>query len=301
LPGSASVSARPAFDLQCHSTYSDGQLTPSEVVAAAAAAGVELVALTDHDTVAGVPEARSAARRERVRLVTGVEISAREETARRDLHILGYLVDPDDPVLCERLERSRRARSDRAAAIVAALRELGFTVDEAALLERAAGGSIGRPHIAAAVLADPKNFARLRGEGRDTPASFFDGYLVPGAPAFAPRRSPSVGEAVAMIHAAGGVAVWAHPFWDVEDPAEVLATIERLRGDGLDGVECFYPSHSAEQAGFLADACAERGLLSTGSSDFHGPGRGPFGRFRAFSTHGCTAVLGPLAAVSTDY
>jgi predicted metal-dependent phosphoesterase TrpH len=104
-----------------------------------------------------------------------------------------------------------------------------------------------------------------------------------------------VPDSVAAIHDAGGVAVWAHPFWDVSGPPAVLATIDRFREYGIDGVECFYPTHTRGQAELLADRCAALNLLSTGSADFHGPGHAHFSRFRAFSTYGREAVLGPIA------
>jgi 3',5'-nucleoside bisphosphate phosphatase len=120
-------------------------------------------------------------------------------------------------------------------------------------------------------------------------------YLVPGAPAHRPRTTPTVAEAIAIIHAAGGVAVWAHPFWDVDDPAAVHATIDRFAALGLDGIEAFYPTHDAEQARLIARRCGELGLLTTGSADFHGPAHPLFNRFRAFELHGLQPRLGPIA------
>jgi predicted metal-dependent phosphoesterase TrpH len=105
-----------------------------------------------------------------------------------------------------------------------------------------------------------------------------------------------VAEAIDAIHEAGGVAVWAHPFWDIPEPRDVLAAIDRFEADGLDGVECFYLTHTREQTSLLAGHCAESGLLSTGSSDFHGPGHPLMGAFRAFSTYGLSPRLGPIAA-----
>jgi predicted metal-dependent phosphoesterase TrpH len=289
-----SVSA-PTFDLQSHSRHSDGALAPAEVVAAAAQAGVRLLALTDHDTVDGVREAAAAAERAGIRLVTGVEVST-IDAGGQDLHILGYLVDDRDPVLLDRLHSYRQAREHRAAAIVEALGDLGFAVEESRLRERAAAGkSVGRPHLAEAVVHHPANRERLATEGLLEPSAFLVAYLIEGRPAFRPRQAPSVEDAVGVIHGAGGVAVWAHPFWDVSAPAEVLARLERFVAAGLDGVECFYPTHSPEQAGMLADRCAELGLLSTGSADFHGPRHREFSHFRAFSTYGHEAALGPIA------
>jgi len=285
----------PVFDLQSHSQHSDGELTAGDVVAAAVAAGVQLLSLTDHDTVDGVAEAAAAAHAAGLRLVPGVEISALH-AAGRDLHILGYLIDDRDQALRARLEQSRRDRGTRAEAMVQAIRRLGFELDEGPLQARAERGeSVGRPHIAEAVVSDPANAQRLAAESCLDPSAFLEAYLIEGRPAFVPRRAPSVAEAIAMIHGAGGVAVWAHPFWDVSDPREVLAAIDRFVADGLDGVECFYATHSREQAGLLADRCAELGLLSTGSADFHGPHHRQFSAFRAFETFGREPVLGPIA------
>jgi predicted metal-dependent phosphoesterase TrpH len=285
----------PTFDLQSHSRHSDGALTPTEVVRAAAEAGVELLALSDHDTVGGVGEAREAAAAMGLRVVPAVEISTIDVRG-ADLHILGYLIDDRNAGLLERLDGYRAQRGGRADAIVAAIRELGFDVDQAALdARKAKGESIGRPHLAQAVMSHPANARRLAKEGHTEPSSFLVAYLIEGKPAFVPRQGPSVPDAVEAIHEAGGVAVWAHPFWDVEEPDVVRETVERFRSYGIDGVECFYPTHDAWQAGMLADQCAGLGLLTTGSSDFHGPEHREFNRFRAFSTHGREPALGPIA------
>jgi len=265
------------------------------VVAAAAGAGVELLALSDHDTVDGVPEARDAAAALGLRLVAAVEIST-IDAGRGDLHVLGYLIDDGDEALGERLRGYRAERGRRADAIAQALRDLGFELDEQTLEDRRAQGkTIGRPHLAEAVVAHPANAERLAAEDRLDPSAFLVAYLIEGRPAFAPRVAPSVGEAIDAIHDAGGVAVWAHPFWDVDDPDEVLDAIDRFHAQGLDGVECFYATHDRDQAELLADRCAELGLLSTGSTDFHGPDHRRFSGFRGFSTYGREAVLGPIA------
>ncbi len=285
----------PTFDLQSHSRHSDGTLSPAGVVAAAKEAGVELLALSDHDTVDGVPEALDGARGNGIRVVPAVEISS-IDVAGADLHILGYLVDPSDAELLDRLAGYRGQREGRAGQIVARIRELGFEVQDAMLEARAAQGkSIGRPHIAQAVVAHPANAQRLAEEGRSEFSDFLVGYLIEGTPAFVPREGPSVPAAIAAIHDAGGVAVWAHPFWDVSEPDLVLGTIDRFRDHGLDGVECFYPTHGQEQTQLLADRCEALGLLSTGSADYHGPEHRHFSRFRAFSTHGRAPRLGPIA------
>ena len=163
----------PTFDLQSHSRYSDGALSPAEVVGAAAAAGVELLALTDHDTIDGVREAATAAGELGIGLTTGVEISALDRTS-ADLHILGYLIDDRDPVLLERLEGFRADRERRTGAMVTALRELGFELDERPLSRRVAEGKpIGRPHIAGAVTPTPATASASRPRGwRNLPRSW---------------------------------------------------------------------------------------------------------------------------------
>jgi 3',5'-nucleoside bisphosphate phosphatase len=285
----------PTFDLQSHSLQSDGGLAPCDVVRAAAAAGVQLLALSDHDTAAGVPEAAVAAADEGIGLVPATEITAIWEGS-QDLHVLGYLIDPGDPTLVSTLERSRSDREHRAQAMADALRDFGYELDEGALARRSAEGkSIGRPHLAQAVVSVEANHARLESEGLLDPTAFLVAYLIEGKPAFKPRQAPTVEESIELIHAAGGVAVWAHPFWDVKEPAAVLAAIDTFRAAGLDGVESFYVAHTREQTELLVDYCAKLGLLSTGSSDFHGPQHQTFSRFRAFETYGLAPVLGPIA------
>jgi predicted metal-dependent phosphoesterase TrpH len=287
----------PRFDLQSHSTHSDGALGAAEVVQLAAAAGVELLALSDHDTISGVAEAIDAGQRLGVRVVPAVEISAVDEGAPvgRELHILGYNIDHTGPPMTDSLVHFLADREKRTLRMRDGLREAGFELDETEIDERiAAGKPIGRPHLAGAVLSAPANAQRLREEGIDDVGSLIRGYLIEGRPAFRLRETPTVAEAVQAIHAAGGVAVWAHPFWDVEDPAEVLASIDRFRALGIDGVEAFYVTHTEQQTRLLAERCAELGLLSTGSADYHGPDNRLFSRFMAFDTYDLTPNLGPL-------
>ncbi|MBV9004553.1 MAG: PHP domain-containing protein, partial [Solirubrobacterales bacterium] len=262
------IAIPPTFDLQSHSHHSDGALAPREVVAAAVAAGVELLALSDHDTVDGVPEARAAAGELGAHLVSAVEISAFDDNG-TDHHILGYLIDDRDPRLAERLEAYRTDRRRRAAAMAQALSELGFELDEDLLHRRAAEGkSIGRPHLAQAVLAAPANASRLDAEGLMDSSAFLEAYLIEGRPGFRPRTSPSVRESIAAVHEVGGLSVWAHPFWAGAGREEVLQGMDRMHAQGIDGIECFSPMHGADQVRLLSERCQQLGLLSTGSSDF---------------------------------
>jgi adenylyl-sulfate kinase len=287
--------AAPAFDLQSHSVHSDGELPAAQVVENAARAGVELLALSDHDTVDGVDEALAAGAVHGVRVVPATEISAVDGDY-EDLHVLGYGIDHRSALLGERLLDARADRERRADAMAARLRELGFEIDPALIEARKANGKpVGRPHLAAAVLAHPANSERLAEEGHSDVSSFIPAYLIQGMPGYVARTHPTVEEAIGWIHEAAGVAVWAHPFWDVPDGDEVVAAVGRYRAAGLDGVEVFYPSHSREQTELLARSTEELGLLSTGSSDYHGPGHRLFSSFRAFELYGCQPHLGPIA------
>ncbi len=257
------------IELQSHSVVSDGQLEPAEVVAKAAEAGVAVLSLTDHDAVAGVEEAQRAAEELGIELVPGTEMSCVHEYA-EDLHMCGYWVDLEK--IAATCERAQSERVNRAEEIIANLRREGFdiTLDDA--IEQAGDAlSIGRPHI-----------ARAAGASGDL-GPFFEEYLVPGAKAFVPRRWPNAEQAVTAIHEAGGSAVVAHPYWDVKDPAQVS---ELVRALDIDGIEVFYPSHTAEQTKHLLELCDELGVTPTGSSDYHGPTHKTFPRFGAYDTYG---------------
>lgn len=284
------------FDLQSHSICSDGALPPDEVVARAAAAGVELLALTDHDTVAGVADARRAAVRDGIRLSPAAELSS-VDGAHEDLHVLGYELDIDDPELETTLTDFRADRERRVLAMADRLRDLGFELaDDVLEQRRAAGAPLGRPHLADALLRHPANAGRLAEEGATELGALFERYLVPGALAYVARSRPTVAEAIDVIHRAGGVAIWAHPFWDLDDEAEALAAVDRFHAAGLDGVEVFYRTHDREQTLLLHDHCVRHGLLATGSADFHAPDHGRFHTFMAFELYGREPILGPIGA-----
>jgi 3',5'-nucleoside bisphosphate phosphatase len=293
------MSTTPRFDLQSHSTRSDGTLEPAEVVATAAAAGVQLMALSDHDTVAGVSDAIAAGAQAGVRVVPAIEISAVDEDAAtpRELHILGYLVDHRDEGLQRTLVDFLGDRERRTLRMRDALQEVGFELDEAEIEQRISQARpIGRPHLAAAVLGAPANADRLAAEGIEDVGGLIRSYLIEGKSAFRLRQTPTVSQAIDAIHAARGVAVWAHPFWDLTDAAEALDSVERFRALGIDGIEAFYISHTREQTQLLFERCEQRGLLSTGSADFHGPENRLFSKFLAFETYDLTPNLGPIGA-----
>jgi hypothetical protein len=257
------------IELQSHSTVSDGQLAPAAVVEEAAKAGVTTLALTDHDAIAGVSEAAEAAERVGIELVPAIEMSCVHEYA-EDLHICGYWVDLGK--IAAACERAQHERVMRAGEIVGKLRGEGFDLHlEDAVREAGDALSIGRPHI-----------ARAAGASGDL-GPFFEEYLVPGAKAFVPRRWPTAEQAVETIKAADGIAVVAHPYWDISDPREVDDLIRSL---GADGVETFYPTHSEAQTKHLLELCDELSLVPTASSDYHGPTHRTFAEFGAYETYG---------------
>ena len=257
------------IELQSHSTVSDGQRPPAEVVAKAAEADVTTLALTDHDAIAGVGEAQAAAERLGVELVPAIEMSCVHEYA-EDLHVCGYWVDLAK--IAPACERAQHERVTRAGEIVGRLREHGFDLHlEDAVREAGDALSIGRPHI-----------ARAAGATGDL-GPFFEEYLVPGAKAFVPRRWPTAAQAIALIREAGGIAVIAHPYWDIDARHEVDDLVRAL---GVDGVETFYPTHTKEQTEHLLELCEELDLIPTASSDYHGPTHKTFAEFGAYDTYG---------------
>ena len=232
-------------------------------------AGVTTLALTDHDAVAGVPEAAAKPARLGIEMVPAVEMSCVHEYA-EDLHICGYWVDLEK--IAPACERAQGERRERAGEIVENLRREGFELTlEDAIREAGDADSIGRPHI-----------AKAAGATGDL-GPFFEEYLVPGAKAFVPRRWPDAAQAIELIREAGGAAVIAHPYWDISDPGEVDDLIRSLAPDG---VETFYPPHTREQTAHLLGLCEELGLVPTASSDYHGPTHKTFAKFGAYDTYG---------------
>jgi predicted metal-dependent phosphoesterase TrpH len=283
----------PDFDLQSHSVHSDGVLPAAEVVGLAADAGMRLMSLTDHDTVDGVDEALAAAREHAIAVAPAVELSA-VDVLGEDFHVLGYGIDHADELLARRLARWRADRARRIERMAERLCDLGLPPDREELDARLASDRpLGRPHLAAAAVAAHRE--RLHPRGLAEPSAFLEAYLVPGCPAYCRRETPTVPEAIEAIHDAGGVAVWAHPFWDLWSPTAVSDALVRFKAAGIDGVEAFYATHDREQTQLLARLARVLGLLTTGSADFHGPAHARFSRFRAFELFGCEPHLGPVA------
>jgi predicted metal-dependent phosphoesterase TrpH len=254
---------------------------------------VELLALTDHDSVDGVDEALEAAAAEGIGLVPAAELSALDGE-REDLHILGYGLDHRSSNLLDALRAFCVDRTARIRRMADALRDLDLEVE----LPDRGGASVGRPHLAQAAFEHPANSIRLRDEQIVNSSQLLEAYLIPGAPAYRRRTTPTIQQAIDVIHDAGGVAVWAHPFYDLAADAEVLDTIDRFRTQGLDGVEAFYITHTERQTRLVAEYCDANGLLTTGSADFHGPEHPHFHTFRAFQTYDLNPRLGPIAAIA---
>ena len=245
-------------DLHMHSTASDGSRAPADVVRAAKKANLAAIALTDHDSVAGLAEAEAAGTELGIRVVKGVELSAVE--GETETHLLGlHLRDTD--VLERGLAELRAMRTRRGQSIVERLNALGVAVSFESVLAQAGTGVVGRPHVARALIA----------EGWATDArDAFDRYLGAGRPAYVAKEQLSMPDAIAMIHAAGGLAVLAHP-----GPGGTRERIEALRALGLDGVEVKHPSHSSSDTTRLRGLCEQFGLLPSGGSDWHGAAEGP--------------------------
>jgi predicted metal-dependent phosphoesterase TrpH len=288
--------SRPTFDLQSHSVYSDGSLRPSEVVRLAAADGVELLALSDHDSVDGVTEALAAAEQFGVRIVPAVEITAVDDQ-QDDIHLLGYMVDHTDLGLLNRLGGARQERLRRSHLMAEKLERAGWSIDlEFLRLVEAEGGAVGRPHLAEALLRDPENAQRAAEAGFQNVGDVIEALISRGKEGFVARENPTVEEAIGWVHEAGGLAVYAHPMFPRGEfeRERVRAAVSRYCAAGLDGIECFYTTHTEDETRFLHALAVEHGLLTTGSTDFHGPDHGHFSKFRDFQTYGLEVNLGAL-------
>ena len=240
-------------DLHMHSTASDGALAPADVVAAAHNVGLAAIALTDHDTMAGIPEATAAANAVGIRVVPGVELSAHDGA--REIHLLALHVSNPGPLEI-RLASFRRSRETRAQRIVDRLTQIGVPIEMESVMAEAAGGAVGRPHVARALIK--------AGKVHDSREAF-DRYLGAGKTAFVDKERLEIREAIAISHDAGAIAIWAHP-----GPEGRRERLEPLVEMGLDGIEVRHPSHNSEDAlrlGALADFF---GILYSGGSDWHG-------------------------------
>jgi predicted metal-dependent phosphoesterase TrpH len=254
------------FDLHVHSSVSDGTVPPARLVSRAARLGVAGLALTDHDTLAGVEEALAEGETTGVEVLAGIEISVSENDGARQVHILGFGTDHPSPKLRRRLEELRVERLERGLRMLERLRGLGIDLPDRLVHEVGGRGSVGRPHIAEAL---------VRARVCSTPQEAFDRFIGHRGPAYVPRAGMTTAEAIDVIHGAGGIAVLAHPPLSVgiDRPGGLDALAGELKRGGLDGLEVWHPGHSPRQRRRLAAIARAHGLLPTGGSDFHGTHR----------------------------
>jgi predicted metal-dependent phosphoesterase TrpH len=247
------------LDLHLHTIHSDGSCTPTEVVNMAHQAGVTALAITDHDIMTGVVEAMEAGQQCGIEIIPGVEISSLSGNS--ELHILGYFLDRQDSDLLARLKTLRDGRHLRNPQIIERLQTLGIDITYDEVRALAGSDSVGRPHIARALM-DKRVVASAK--------EAFDRFLADGKPAYVPRELPSPAEAIHWIKAARGLAVLAHPTWVKVAEQPLVDLVRQLKADGLDGVEVYYSTHAARQTREYLSLAQQLGLLVTGGSDFHG-------------------------------
>jgi predicted metal-dependent phosphoesterase TrpH len=250
------------IDLHTHSTASDGLLSPTELVQRAAAAGLTLIGLTDHDTTAGVGEAQAAGTRLGVTVIPGVEINTDLPNERGEAHVLGYYLDVSQPAFQATLTFLRDAREKRGERMVQRLQEQGIDIAWSRV-RKLAQGSIGRPHVARALIE-----AGYATDVRDA----FTRYLVQGKPGYVPRFKLSPEQAIQLIRSAWGVTVLAHPA-DIMGLADTI--LPSLLQSGLCGLECYYGQYDDETVAGLLTLANTHGLIATGGSDYHGPNAHP--------------------------
>ena len=244
------------IDLHIHTNCSDGKYSPAEIVKQSAASGLTIIAITDHDTVAGIAPALEAARIfPRLKVIPGVEIST--ETNTGEIHLLGYYVNYTDQNLQTILERMRNTRLYRAQSMIARLRNLGIYIDWQRVQKIAGSGAIGRPHIAQAMLE--KGYITTFREA-------FGKYIGRDGPAYVEREKITPVEAVQLILKAGGLPVLAHPT-TVNDPETAIVELKEV---GLAGIETYYDNYTLEEIGKLVAMAEKYDLIATGGSDYHG-------------------------------
>lgn len=248
------------LDFHTHSSASDGSDTPAELVRGAVSAGLTAIALTDHDTISGLEEFLRAARGQPVLAVPGVEISS--TLYNKEIHILGLFIDPSERVLNDFLEEARENRNRRNRILIEKLNAIGYPVSLDEIRKNTPDESIGRPHIAE-LLVRKGFFASVQ--------DAFDSCLKRGARAYTPRQPVPPAECIRVIHAAGGLAFWAHPVYGARsERASVRRFLKVLVPDGLDGLEAFYPVFTERQSAMLTEMAQEFGILRTGGTDYHG-------------------------------
>lgn len=252
---------RGPIDLHTHSSVSDGTETPTQLIRAAVEAGLDTVAITDHDSTAGWDEALTAAAGTGLQVIRGIELSTRHEW--RSVHLLGYLFDPHDPVILRETARTRDDRLNRAERMVARLAE-DFDITWDDVLAQSGGTTIGRPHIADALVA--RGVVPTRSAAFESILHFRGGYYLP-------HEAPTVLDGVRMIAEAGGAPVLAHPATRGREAVVDGADLGRLVDAGLVGLEVGHRENTPEGQARLLELAAQYNLVVTGSSDYHGEGK----------------------------
>ena len=248
------------IDLHLHTTASDGVMTPSQIVNYAKSKGLVAIAITDHDTIEGLEEGLLEGERIGLEVIPGIEISA--EHSPGSMHLLGFLIDVNHPILKERLEYLQRARAERNPRMAEKLNKLGINITFDEVLKVSGGGQVGRPHFAQVLIE--KGYVRSFQEA-------FDRFLKKGAPAYVEKMRFSAEESIHFINEANGVAVLAHPnTLQLNGYSELENLILRLVKKGLRGIEAYYPEHSALEVAQYKTLAERHGLLVTGGTDYHG-------------------------------
>ena len=247
------------IDLHAHTTASDGTMSPNDLVILAKKHGIEAIAITDHDTVEGIPEALAAGEREGIEVIPGLELSVEHNPG--SMHILGLFIDHENEQLNESLGEIQGSRATRNPKIIEKLNEFGLNVSMEEVEKISGGGQLGRPHIAAALIKN--GYVRTVQEA-------FDKYLKKGASAYFERHRLTREETVDMIHGAGGLVIIAHPGTLGVNGQQLDSLLQELKDVGFDGIEVFYNNHSQVEEDRLMQAADKFGFLISGGTDFHG-------------------------------
>jgi predicted metal-dependent phosphoesterase TrpH len=251
-----STQIQTSIDLHTHTTASDGSLTPTQLVQRAAEVGISILAITDHDSTEALPEARPVAEKLGIRLIPGVEFGTSVSGA--EVHMLGYFFDPEHPEMSQTLASLREGRLHRGQQMVEKLNALGFSdVTWERVEEIAAGGSVGRPHVAEALIE--RGYATSIDDA-------FEKYLGRGKPAYVDRTQISPEECIDLVHRAGGVASLAHPTW----VTGVEGLLPGLVEAGLDGIETYYGLYTPDIIAWIESLARRYRLVPTGGTDYHG-------------------------------
>ncbi len=248
-----------SIDLHVHSTFSDGTMSPKELVDYAKQKGLRAISITDHDTVEGVEEALASSKEEKIEVIPGIEIGARYGDT--TVHILAYFFDMNHPGLRKKLNKIQDARVERNGEILKLLQKQGIHISEAELRAVSLIGQTGRPHIARMIIN--KGFVKSFDEA-------FIRFLRQGAQAYVPRFVYAVEEMLDVIRLAGGIGVLAHPLQLRNSGINLQTAVKELKNLGLEGIEVYYPTHSKKTRAMLMRYAQEYNLLMTGGSDYHG-------------------------------